>query len=64
MVIFTDTEAIWKNYDTASHTVTSGSSQKGPNEIFDSSLILDGDAFTHKFESAGCLIAFVRYIHG
>jgi plastocyanin len=53
LIIFTDTEVIWKNDDTAAHTVTSGSPQKGPSGVFDSSLILADDTFTYKFDSAG-----------
>ena len=43
----------WKNNDTAPHTATSGSPIGGPSGVFDSSLIMDGSAFSHKFEDAG-----------
>lgn len=58
LIIFTGAEVIWKNDDTAAHTVTSGSPQKGPSGVFDSSLILAGDTFTHKFDSAGAFDYF------
>ena len=53
LIIFVDAEVIWKNDDTAAHTVTSGSPQKGPSGVFDSGLVLAGGTFTHKFESTG-----------
>jgi len=58
LIIFADVEVIWINDDAAAHTVTSGSPQKGPNGLFDSSLILTGDTFTHKFESTGAFDYF------
>jgi len=58
LIIFAGTEVIWKNDDTAAHTVTSGSPQKGPNGVFDSSLVLAGGTFTHKFESTGAFDYF------
>ena len=58
LIIFAGTEVIWKNDDTAAHTVTSGSPQKGPNGVFDSSLVLSGGTFTHKFESTGAFDYF------
>lgn len=53
VIIFADNEVIWKNDDTAAHTVTSGSPREGPSGVFDSSLILAGGTFDYKFESTG-----------
>ena len=58
LIIFVDAEVIWTNDDTAAHTVTSGSPQKGPSGIFDSGLILAGGTFTHKFDSTGAFDYF------
>ena len=43
---------IWKNVDTAAHTVTS---QKvpTPDVAFDSSIVNGGASFNHKFDKAG-----------
>lgn len=46
-------EVNWSNEDTASHTVTSGDPQNGPDGNFDSQLFLSGKTFSHKFEEAG-----------
>lgn len=46
-------EVVWLNDDTASHTVTSGEPQSGPDGMFDSSLFLSGQTFSHMFEDAG-----------
>jgi len=44
----------WYNGDSAAHTVTSGSiSSGGVNGVFDSSLMLSGKTFVHKFTSSG-----------
>ncbi len=43
----------WKNGDTVAHTVTAGSAADGPSGLFDSSLIMAGKTFSHKFESSG-----------
>jgi len=43
----------WNNIDTVVHTVTSGNPHKGPDGAFDSSLIMSGDTFSHKFNSVG-----------
>ena len=58
LIIFADAEVIWTNDDTAAHTVTSGSPQKGPSGKFDSGLVLSGGTFTHKFASAGAFDYF------
>jgi aldose sugar dehydrogenase len=45
----------WKNTDVETHTVTSGSSASGSDNVseFDSGLIDPGQSFEHKFEKAG-----------
>ena len=43
----------WKNGDTASHTVTSGTPTDGPDGKFDSSLFGPGKTFSNKFDTAG-----------
>jgi len=43
----------WSNDDTAAHTVTSGSAADGPSGVFDSSLLIAGGTFEHKFDSSG-----------
>ena len=44
---------VWDNADTASHTVTAGTSADGPSGVFDSSLFLSGDTFEFTFNEAG-----------
>ena len=44
---------IWNNVDTAAHTVTSGSIEEGPSEVFDSSIFMSGDTFEFTFDEAG-----------
>jgi len=46
-------EVTWSNDDTAAHTVTSGSAAEGPDGVFDSSLFMAGNTFSHKFEEVG-----------
>ncbi len=46
-------EVHWSNDDTAAHTVTSGTPEGGPDGVFDSSLFMAGNSFTHKFTDAG-----------
>ena len=43
----------WRNDSTAAHTVTSGNPENGPDGLFDSSLLLGGDTFSHTFTEAG-----------
>lgn len=45
----------WSNDDTAAHTVTSGSATNGPSGVFDSSLLIAGGTFEHKFTSSGTI---------
>ena len=47
------TAVLWKNEDSAMHTVTSGNSQEGPNGVFDSDLMAAGDSFEFTFSSQG-----------
>ena len=44
---------VWNNIDTAAHTVTSGSSSEGPDELFDSGLFLNGATFEYTFHEPG-----------
>ena len=43
----------WKNGDTVSHTVTSGTPKAGPDGIFDSGMIGPGGLFAQKFTEIG-----------
>ncbi len=43
LIIFKDGEVIWRNDDSAAHTVTSGTILEGPSGNFDSGLIKSGD---------------------
>ncbi len=45
--------SVWKNADTAAHTVTSGTAIEGPDDIFDSGLFAPGKSFTYKFSEIG-----------
>jgi len=53
---------IWTNNDSAAHTVTSGNPTYGPDDVFDSSLFLAGDTFSHRFDSSG-LFAYYDMVH-
>ena len=44
---------IWRNDDTAAHTVTSGSPTNGPDGTFDSSLFVAGATFEVTFDDSG-----------
>ncbi|MXZ93740.1 MAG: hypothetical protein F4Z11_04470 [Cenarchaeum sp. SB0666_bin_15] len=45
---------VWKNVDTAAHTVTSGVlSDDGPDGVFDSGLFVPGVEFSHTFDMPG-----------
>ena len=47
-------EVVWKNVDTAAHTVTSGVLvDGGPDGIFDSGLFTPGAEFSHMFDTPG-----------
>jgi predicted secreted protein with PEFG-CTERM motif len=46
-------EVHWSNDDSAAHTVTSGTPENGPDGVFDSSLFMAGNSFTHKFTTEG-----------
>ncbi len=43
----------WHNDSGVIHTVTSGSFEDGPDSVFDSSIIMAGDTFTHTFTETG-----------
>ena len=43
----------WTNHDNAPHTVTSGNSQMGPNDQFDSGTLQPNSVFDFQFEQAG-----------
>lgn len=51
--ILVDDTIVWKNADTAAHTVTSGTAVDGPDDIFDSSLFSPGKSFTQTFSEVG-----------
>ncbi len=51
--ITSGTTVIWTNNDSAAHTVTSGSAQGGPTELFDSGMFMAGETFEFTFVSAG-----------
>lgn len=53
LIIFKGAEIIWRNDDSSAHTVTSGNIINGPDEEFDSGLILSDETFSYKFEDAG-----------
>ena len=44
---------VWKNADSAVHTITSGTTAQGPDDIFDSGMFGPGKSFTHEFLDAG-----------
>ena len=49
-------EVTWTNEDTAAHTVTNGDLNVDPDNVgtvFDSSLLMAGKTFSHKFDAAG-----------
>ncbi len=43
----------WHNDSFAIHTVTSGNFEVGPDGVFDSSIVMAGDTFTHTFTETG-----------
>jgi len=43
----------WYNADSAAHTVTSGTPSNGPDGVFDSSMLMAGKSFSHKFYNSG-----------
>ncbi|QMU55143.1 MAG: hypothetical protein GKS07_09790 [Nitrosopumilus sp.] len=44
---------MWKNADTAAHTVTSGIAEEGPDDIFDSGIFGPGKSFPQTFSESG-----------
>ena len=53
LIIFVGGEVIWRNDDSSAHTVTSGNIIEGPDGIFDSGLVKEGESFAFKFEEDG-----------
>ncbi|QLH07367.1 hypothetical protein C5F50_10015 [Nitrosopumilus ureiphilus] len=53
ITVDTGTEVIWSNDDQAAHTITSGTSEDGPDGIFDSGLFMEGTTFSFDFNSVG-----------
>ncbi len=45
--------SIWSNDDTAAHTVTSGTPDRGPDDKFDSGLFMAGNTFSYTFDEIG-----------
>jgi len=43
----------WSNDGSVIHTITSGNPEDGPDDVFDSSIIMSGDTFSHTFTEAG-----------
>ncbi len=48
----------WHNDDMGAHTVTSGTPEEGSGEMFDSSLLLGGATFEHRFDETGTFSYF------
>ncbi len=46
------TTVLWNNVDTTIHTVTSGTPENGPSELFDSGLVGVGETFEYTFTEA------------
>lgn len=46
-------EIVWKNADSAAHTVTSGTPEAGPDDLFDSALFAPGKSFSYTFNEKG-----------
>ena len=53
ITILTGDTVVWKNADTAAHTVTSGTALDGPDDIFDSGLFGPGKSFIQSFSEEG-----------
>ena len=53
VTITTGERVTWSNDDTSAHTVTSGTAVDGPDGVFDSSLFMAGNTFSHTFDSPG-----------
>lgn len=45
-------EVIWTNNDEVTHTITSGNPRDGPDGLFDSGLIIQGDTYSLEFDLA------------
>ena len=53
VTIFVGGEILWRNDDSSAHTVTSGVVLTGPDGNFDSSLLRNGQTFSHMFDKSG-----------
>ena len=53
LTIETDTTVIWENNDNAAHLATSGTPDGGPDDVFDSGMIMAGGTFEHEFIDSG-----------
>ena len=53
MIVRVNQTVIWRNEDDASHTITSGTPERGSDSVFDSSLILPGSSFAVNFKRKG-----------
>lgn len=52
LTVSIDDKIRWINFDDSTHTVTSGSFQSGPNGVFNSGLLENGEVFTYIIESS------------
>ena len=48
-----ESSVMWINGDSVAHTITSGSAQDGPDDMFDSGKIKPGETFSHVFKVTG-----------
>lgn len=62
LVVKINDEVVWKNSDTESHTITSGTPDDGPDGKFDSGLMMPNATFTHKFTEKG-VFAYHCMVH-
>ena len=51
-IIYSGETIVWKNIDSAQHTITSGSSGK-PDGLYDSGIINGSDSYQHTFSNSG-----------
>jgi len=53
-------EVVWINDDSEAHTVTSGTTQGGPDAFFDSGIFMKGTDYYYRFESPGTFNYFCK----
>ena len=53
VTVFVGGEILWRNDDSSAHTVTSGDALTGPDGNLDSSLLRNGQTFSHMFDKSG-----------